>query len=150
MAACMLCAHEGLRVLPMHERDRLVQVAREVLDGMASTARSEAMKAIKPARRRGSCVVERCARHVERSCGSCREVACPRCAIAAGLRAAEGQINAERDAELAAMGISDEDLDSLVDQLVANLCQLHVSFGPVLAGEWYTRRSFSVPGLSIG
>lgn len=144
---CMICATEGLKALPMHEKDLLVQVAREVLDGLVSTAQSAALKAIKPGPRRGVCIVERCALCVEAPCRGCREKGCQRCVIAAELRAAEAHINAERDAELAARGFAEEDLDPLVDQFVENLCKEHVQFGSALVGEWYVRRrslSFSI------
>lgn len=128
----------------MHENDVLVRVANEILSGMITTAQSATLKGIKPAPRRGVCIVERCARLVETACEACREQDCRRCAIAAELRAAEDRINAERDAELAALGLDDQDFDRLVDQFVDNLCAEHVAFGPVLAGEWYGRRSFAV------
>jgi hypothetical protein len=138
--ACLICSTDVLKALPMHEKDLLVRVVREILDGMVTTAQSSALKDIKPTPRRGVCIVARCALYVESSCGGCREEGCARCMIAAELRSAEDRINAARDAELAALGVAEEDLDPLVDQLVENLCKEHVQFGSTLVDEWYVRR----------
>ena len=130
---CLICS-QGIQALP---EDLLVQVAQQVIQGFDMGAGT--LKGLKP-KREGVCIVERCARHVEAACGSCRSAECQRCAIAAGLRMAEDRINAERDAELAAIGMGEEQCDQLIDQLVTNLCAEHASFGSVLVKEWYGRR----------
>lgn len=136
LASCMLCS-DTFGVFDTRDKTVLGHLARDVLQGMLSTAQAVASN---PSpllgMRRGLCVVERCARAVEAPCGGCRETACQRCLIAAELRAAETRINAERDTELAQQ-ITDQDLDVLIDGLVKNLCEKHAAFGSVLFGEWY-------------
>lgn len=140
MTACIICTNDVFRGLSMHDKDQLSRVARDVIQGMVSTMHSkDGRKNFQPPRRRGVCIVERCARTVEASCGSCQKPGCQRCAIAAELRSAEDRINAERDAELAELGLDDQDLEAVIDKMVENLCKDHVAFGTVLAGQWYSR-----------
>ena len=102
------------------------------------------MGAAKPSRRKKSvCMVERCALLVEAPCGSCREVGCQRCQIAAELRDAEDRLNAERDAELIALGADDQSFDDIIDKLVGSLCGEHTPFGRALIQEWYGQRDLS-------
>jgi len=119
----------------MNDRSALALVARDLVQGMVEGLRSskDSLKSLQlPSR--GTRIVERCARTVEAPCRGCQKPDCPRCAIAAELRAAESRINAERDAEL-----DDSDIEVVVDKLVADLCADHAAFGPALAGQWYGR-----------
>ncbi len=121
----------------------LVRVARDLIAGMTSSfGDKESLKNFKPPRR-GTCLVERCARFVEEVCFKCGKADCQRCAIAAELRAAEEQINADRDAELLDQ-FGSQELEHIVDNLVQSLCGDHGAFGPVLLKQWYARRSFIV------
>jgi hypothetical protein len=122
----------------MNDKEALSRAAQELIQGMISGLHDskDSLKNLQLPRR-GTCVVERCARIVEESCGGCRESACVRCTIAAELRAAQDRINVERDAEL-----GDDDLEAAVDKLVESLCEKHAAFGSALAGQWYGRRAF--------
>lgn len=145
--SCVICANESFRALPMGDGDFLASTARHFIQGMRSTAGGDAgtvlMGAVKPSRRKGVCMVERCALLVEVPCGGCREASCQRCAIAAELRDSEDRLNAERDAELIALGMDDQDLDDMVDKLVGNLCGDHRPFGRALIQEWYGQRDLT-------
>ena len=145
MSACIICTNVAFRGLPMHDKDLLAIAAREFVQGMLTGAESQLAKRLDPKRPRvGTCIVERCARVVEISCGGCRQSNCVRCEIAAELRAAEDRINADRDAELAELGDA-QIVDDIVGQFVDDLCAQHAAFGPVLASEWYgQRRAFSM------
>lgn len=145
MTACMICAVDALRDLPMHDKDLLVLAAREIIQGMVVTASSNCMENFKPPPRLGTCIVERCALFIETTCKGCRTESCPRCTIAAELRAAEDSINADRDAELAAIASEELNLERLLDNFVERLCAKHTPFGTVLFGQWYDRRSFLSP-----
>jgi len=139
--SCVVCANEAFRALPMRDNDVLARTAREFIQGMRATLGGDAgttlMGAVKPSRRKGICMVERCARLVEAGCGNCRDTGCQRCAIAAELRDAETRLNAERDAELISLGVDDQDLDEMIDKFVGNLCTDHRPFGHALIKEWY-------------
>lgn len=139
MSTCLVCSTDALLAVPMDDKDMLAATAREVLQGMISTR--VGLKDFKRPRR-GTCIVERCARTVEAPCGSCQKAGCQRCAIAAELRAAEDRINTDRDDELAELGLDDEDLEAFIDKLVENLCDAHAPFGYALSSQWYSRRSF--------
>jgi hypothetical protein len=147
MSVCIVCSTEALRVMPMNDKEMLATCAREFIEGMI-LARVD-IKGLEPPRR-GTCIVERCARAVEEPCGRCRKAACQRCVIAAELRAAEGRINADRDAELAERGLADEDIEVFIDKMVSNVCTAHAPFGAALSGQWYSRRSFLVAAAPHG
>lgn len=121
----------------MNDKETLTLAAQELIQGMIAGLR-ESKQNLKDLGlpRRGTSVVERCSRIVEEPCGGCKEEACVRCTIAAELRAAQGRIDAERDAEL-----GDADLEDAVDRLVEGLCEKHMAFGSALAGQWYSRRA---------
>jgi hypothetical protein len=136
----MICTNEALRGLPMSDRSLLVRAARDLAQGMLTAAGSTPNMAP----RLGVCIVERCARMIEASCKGCREAICQRCSIAAELRGAETVINAERDAEIAALGI-EKTLDEIIDKIVEGLCGTHTPFGTVLVEEWYVRKIFTSP-----
>ena len=144
---CVVCATEALRALPMRDGDFLARTAREFLLGMRTSLGGDAgtalMGAVKLSRRKGVCMVERCARLVEAPCGRCRDASCQRCVIAAELRGAETQLNAARDAELITLGLDDEDLDDMIDKFVGNLCGEHRPFGHALIKEWYGQRDLT-------
>ena len=144
-AVCLICTNDVFRGLSMQDNDALGRCARDFIQGMVLTAAQSSkgsFKSFQPSRRRGVCCVERCARVVEALCGGCQDPGCHRCMIAAELRAAEGRINSEREAELAELGLDDKDLEELVDKVVGGLCEDHGAFGPALAGQWYRRQSF--------
>ena len=140
----MICTNETFRGLPMDDRELLAHVARAVIRGMVSTMRGGLKSLQTPRRRRGTCIVERCARVIEASCGACRRPDCVRCEIAAELRAAEDRVNAERDAELAELGLDENDVEEVLDKMVEGLCGEHVPFGTVIVEEWYGRRTLLV------
>lgn len=143
LTTCVICSNESFRSVPMNDKDLLVRLARDLLQGMLTTAHGDSFT-VKPVPRRGTCIVERCARTIEAPCGGCREYySCLRCVIAAELRVEEGRINAERDAELATLGLEDQDLDKFIDGFVESLCEAHMPFGAVLVEVWHVRRSFS-------
>jgi hypothetical protein len=143
---CLLCTNDIFSGVLMDDQHTLVTIARQVIHGMASAmGNGNSLKSFQPKRRRGICIVERCARLVEASCAACRDATCPRCTIAAELRAAEDQINAERDAELAVIGVSDEDIEEAIDRMVGGLCKEHVAFGAVIVGEWHDRQTLVPP-----
>ena len=139
---CIVCTTEALRGVPMNDKDVLAYVARDLIQGMVSTMNDKGSLKNFQRPRRGTCIVERCARAVEDLCGRCQKADCSRCVIAAELRAAEGRINADRDAELAELGIDDEDVEAVIDKMVENICADHAPFGSALASQWYSRRSF--------
>lgn len=139
MSACIICSTEVFRVVSMNDKDTLERTALKAIQGLLLGV---GVGKIEPPPRRGTCIVERCARFIEASCRSCRGLNCQRCAIVAELRCAENRINAERDTELAELSIDDRALDSLVDKIVENLCTEHIAFGSELTGQWYSRRSF--------
>lgn len=146
--SCIVCTTEAFRGMPMNDKDLLAQAAQEIIQGLVTGMASTTLKNngmvenFQMPPRRGTCIVERCARAIEAPCEGCRKVDCHRCAIAAELRSAEGRINAERDAEIADLGLDDEALEAFVDKLVESLCTDHAAFGSALAGQWYSRRSF--------
>jgi hypothetical protein len=142
VSACVICSTKVLREIPMHDRHLLVLAARDMLQGMRTASGGFLEPPMKPPRF-GICVVERCARLIEASCGGCLETTCQRCSIAAELRAAESRINAERDAEIAELG-SDQLIGEIVNKIAENLCGTHAPFGPVLVDEWYGRKIFAV------
>ena len=142
MSACIVCSNDSFQSLPMHDSGVLARVARDLVQGMTSLSKDSLKNFVPP--RRGTCIVERCARFIETSCGGCRKADCPRCAMAADLRAVEDQINADRDAELIELGLASGDLEGMIDQMVENLCGDHAAFGPELLKQWYARRSFLV------
>ncbi len=141
MSTCLVCSTEVLREMPMNDKDVLSRAASDLIQGMLLIDK-DSFKNFKPPQRRGTCIVERCARTIEAACGGCRKSECQRCAVAAELRGAEDRINADRDAELAELGITGADREALIDEMVENLCTEHAAFGAVLAGQWYSRRSF--------
>ena len=147
MTSCIICTNEAFCKLSMRDKEALALTARNLIGGMVSTLGSS-RKSFQPPRRRGVCIVERCARSIEAPCNGCQEPSCLRCSIAAELRRAEECINGERDEELAELGIDDKDLEELVDKIVENLCEDHAAFGAVLAGQWYRGRSFLAPATS--
>lgn len=129
----------------MQDKDALTLRARDFVQGLILTAAQSTQGAFKNfqlSRRRGVCVVERCARSIEGLCGGCQEDGCHRCMLAAELRSSKDQISAARDAELAGLGFDDTDLEELVDKVVSGLCEEHVAFGPALMGQWYGRQTF--------
>lgn len=135
MSVCLVCTNTIFLGLSMTDETELRRVAHEVIQGMIlGLSSSKASLKDLQLPHRGTRVVERCARTVEAPCRGCQKPDCPRCAIAAELRAAESRINAERDAEL-----DDSDIEVVVDKLVADLCADHAAFGPALAGQWYGR-----------
>jgi hypothetical protein len=141
MNACIVCANDCFRDLPMDNSAVLTHVARDFIQGMSSTlGNKDGLKNFQ-SKRRGTCIVERCARFIEAPCHGCRKADCQRCTIVAELRAAEDQINADRDAELIEL-VSGDDLEEVVDNMIGNLCADHAAFGPVLMGQWFTRRNF--------
>ncbi len=149
MSVCIVCTTAAFRGLSMSDKDVLARVARDFIQGMM-LGRQESQDSLKNFQppRRGTCIVERCARTIEAACESCQEPSCQRCAIAAELRAAEKRINADRDAELMALA-DDTDLEALVDKMAESLCVDHVAFGPALAGQWYGRRGFLVSSTVV-
>jgi hypothetical protein len=56
------------------------------------------------------------------------------------------RINADRDAEILEL-FDDGDIENIVNQMINSLCAEHVALGPVLAEQWYVRRSFSPTGV---
>jgi hypothetical protein len=137
--------NDAFRGLPMQDKDELALRACDFIQGLILTATQSSkdnFKHFQPPRRRGVCLVERCARAVEALCGGCQKPGCPRCMIAAELRSAEDRINGEREEELAELGFDDKDLEELVDKVVGGLCKDHVAFGSALAGQWYRRQNF--------
>lgn len=150
-ATCVICVHSTLRALSMRDRDVLACTAREFIhgiravigDGAGIVTLGAAMSAAKPSRRKGVCIVERCARLVEASCKACRASSCQRCTIAAELRDSEDRIHVARDAELASLGMDDQDFDELVDKIVCNLCGEHAPFGHALIEERYGQRDLT-------
>ncbi len=145
---CLICSTVAFHGLPMHDKELLALAAREMIQGMLSGS-LENFKPKFSKKHPGTCMVERCARFVETACGGCRTVDCPRCAIAAELRAAEDRINAERDAEIATLNIADQLIEEILDQLVENLCEEHGAFGPALFGEWHGRRNFMAVSADV-
>lgn len=147
--SCLICANVAFRALPMADGELLALTAREFLRGMRLMAGDspELMGAVNPVPRKGVCMVERCARLVEASCGSCRGESCQRCVIAAELRDAENRLNGERDAEMRALGMDDDDLDEMVDKIAGSLCGEHAPFGTALLQEWYGKRDL-MPAVS--
>jgi hypothetical protein len=142
---CLVCMNDAFRGLPMQDKDELGRRARDFIQGLlltASQSSKDSFKDFQPPRRRGVCLVERCARTVEALCGGCQESGCPRCMIAAELRSAEDRIHGEREAELAELGFDDKDLEELIDKVVGGLCKDHAAFGAALAGQWYSRQNF--------
>jgi len=138
MSTCLVCATAFFQGLSMNDKEALARAAQELIQGMISGLHEskEGLKGLQLPRR-GTPVVERCARIVEEPCGGCQESACTRCTIAVELRAAEDRIYRERDAEL-----SDDDLEAAVDKIIESLCEKHGAFGSALAGHWYSRRTF--------
>ena len=130
MSTCMICTNTVLADLPMTDKDQLGRVARTIIQGF----RQGIPNGIK-APRLGTCIVERCARLIEEACGSC--ATCQRCTIAAELRAAEGRINADRDAELVALTQADENINGIIDQFIEGLCPLHGPLGTALIEACY-------------
>ena len=136
----------------MEDAESLVLLARDFIQGMRSSwsmrgdTGTVLMEARKP-QREGTCMVERCARLVETSCGGCREACCQRCTIAAELRSSEDRLNAERDAELIALSTDDQDqdLENVLDRIVGSLCDLHRPFGRLITQEWYIQRDLMAP-----
>jgi hypothetical protein len=144
---CFICTNNAFNRLSMQDTEALVLGAREFIHGMALSAsqyNQDSFRDFQSPRRRGVCIVERCARAIETSCRGCSEPGCHRCRMAAELRAAEARINGERDAELAELGLDDKDLEEVVDKVCAGLCEGHGAFGAVLAGQWYSRRNFLI------
>lgn len=142
---CFVCMNDALCGLPMQDKDTLSRGARDFVQGLILTAAQSTQgtfKNFQPSRRRGVCIVERCARSIEEPCRSCQEDGCFRCRLAAELRSSKDRINAARDAELAELGFDDTDLEELVDKVVGGLCTEHVAFGPVLVDQWYGRQNF--------
>jgi len=141
MSACIVCLTS--RELPMNDNTACERWAIKIIQGLLLPLGSKgSLASFVTPRRRGVCIVERCARSVEAPCGGCRKSACQRCAIAAELRAAEDRINDARDAELIELGVDDTDLEAVIDAMINNLCTDHTAFGAVLAGQWYGRQSF--------
>lgn len=139
MTTCLICANEALQVLPLTNKSQLADAARGILHGIRQGVVPDGLKSQRP----GICAVERCARLIEESCGGCAH--CQRCSIAAELRAAEGRINADRDAELAALERTDDTVHRIIDQLVEGLCGLHAPLGTALIEECYARKLLSSP-----
>ena len=143
--SCFICMNDVLQGLAMQDKDELARRARDFVQGLILTAaqsNKEAFKDFQPSRRRGVCIVERCARLIEGPCGSCQGRGCTRCELAAELRASKDRINDERAAELADLGFDDTDLEELVDKVVGGLCKEHVAFGSALVEQWYGRQHF--------
>lgn len=152
MSNCLICTNDTLGQLPLHDKDVRMQVARDLISGMTSGLQKPGIcgsmqKLGKRPPRRGTCIVERCALEIEISCGRCGKIDCLRCSIAAELRAAEDRINTERDAELDAMGIDENDLELAISNILDNLCATHTLFGSALAEQWYGRQNFAEPTI---
>jgi hypothetical protein len=142
---CLICMNDAFRGLAMQDKEALALSARDFIQGLILTAAQSSkdiFKSFQPSRRRGICLVERCARVIEVLCGGCQKPDCHRCTISAELRAAEDRINGEREVELAELGFDDKDLEERVDKVVWGLCKEHVAFGSALAGQWYSRQNF--------
>jgi len=139
---CLFCSNADLRSLPLDDPALRGAMVRNFIQGMKG---SEGIELMKTSRRKGICMVERCALLVEAPCGRCHGTACLRCSIAGELRAAEDRLNADRDAELRALGTDDQDRDDVVDAFVSSLCREHRWFGHALLREWYGRRSSPPP-----
>ena len=137
---CMICATDTLRGLPMTDKSQLASVARDIVQGMR-----QGMPATAGIRKQrpGVCAVERCARLIEESCGGCAR--CQRCSIAAEIRAAEGHINDDRDAELTALMQDDDAIHGVVDQIIESLCGLHAPLGAAMVEECYGRKFLASP-----
>jgi hypothetical protein len=118
----------------MSDATLLVSLAREVIDGLATT-RDGMLDSFKPVDR-GTCVVERCAQFIEAACGKCQASSCARCSIAAELRGAQTSINDARDAEIRELGLDDQDMEGIVHSMVNALCVEHAHFGTVLLEQW--------------
>ena len=151
---CFACSTGVLRGVLMNDEAALDRLAREFIQGiLLGVDRGKlkvSIRSFKPPQRRGTCVVERCARFVETPCGACLGPGCQRCAIAADLRAARERIHADRDAELAELGVDDEQLETFVDQVIANLCAEHAPLGPALARHWYERQGIVSAEAAVG
>lgn len=143
----MICTNASFHEIPLHDKELLVICARNLLNGLLST-KNHGFKGMPKRPARGISIVERCVQVVESCCKSCRQEGCVRCAIASELRAAEGRIIDEREAELAEMGLDDHDVTEILDALVDDFCERHTPFGAVLLGEWHHHRSFTVPSTS--
>ena len=130
MTTCMICTNTALAGLPLTSKDQLGAAARTIIQGI----RQGVPDGIK-APRLGTCMVERCAQLIEEACAAC--TTCPRCAIAGELRAAEGRLNTERDAELVALSQTDEAVYGIIDQFVEGLCALHAPLGVALIEARY-------------
>jgi hypothetical protein len=122
----------------MYDDDALASVARDVIEGLLVPSRNGTFRGLKPARR-GTCVVERCAQFIEEACHKCQNADCSRCTIAADLRSAQERINAERDAEIDSLGLSDQDLEGVVVKIAEGLCADHARFGSVLLEQWHAQ-----------
>ena len=142
---CLLCTQQVPEGVLSGDPIALAQAARGLIQGLATSLHNNTavLKSFQPIRRRGTSLVERCARHVEEPCGRCGTKECARCAIAVELRAAEDRLNDERDAELAQLELADEDIERVLDKIVGGLCEQHNTFGPVLLREWYALRSLA-------
>ncbi len=144
MSACIVCANPSFHELFLRDTAGL---ANGMIQGLLLPMSSKGvLENFKP-QRRGTCLVERCAQTVEAACGSCREAGCPRCSIAAELRAAEARLNAERDTEISELGV---DIEGLLNDMITQFCTVHVALGRELAGQWYGRRSFQVSAAADG
>lgn len=144
MSACIVCANPSFHELFLRDTAGL---ANGMIQGLLLPMGSKGILDNFKPQRRGTCLVERCAQTVEAACMGCRKAGCPRCSIAAELRAAEARLEAERDAEIVELGV---DIEGLIDAIIKQFCTAHVALGKELAGQWYVRRSFQVSAAADG